>query len=94
MLITVLTLIAVLQTQSVKPQDAIQTVSVPIGSSAPASTETPTQPEPEAAQDEEPAYESEPELPTRQVCRYVQVTGQRFPVRTCRTVTIYPDDAA
>lgn len=25
---------------------------------------------------------------TRQVCRYIEVTGQRFPVRSCRTVVI------
>ena len=42
----------------------------------------------------EPEPESEPEaeapLPTRQVCRYVEVAGQRFPVRSCRTVVIEP----
>jgi hypothetical protein len=46
----------------------------------------------EAPAEAEPEPEVEAPLPTRQVCRYVEVTGQRFPVRTCRTVTIYPDE--
>lgn len=29
---------------------------------------------------------------TRQACRYIEVTGQRFPVRSCRTVVIEQDE--
>lgn len=48
----------------------------------------PAVPEPEA----EPEEEAPPPVKTRQVCRYVDVSGQRFPVRTCRTVPVESDD--
>jgi hypothetical protein len=94
MMFALLMLIAA-QTQPPKPQEAAQPVSAPA-----AATTLPTAPVPapqsasatvEAAPPE-PEEEPEAALPTRQVCRYVAVTGQRFPVRTCRTVTVYPDE--
>lgn len=95
MLFALLSLIAVLQTQSPKPE-TVQTVSAPTVSTAPIAATAPAAPTPPAAESSVAEAEPEPEveapLPTRQVCRYVEVTGQRFPVRTCRTVTIYPDE--
>lgn len=95
MLFALLSLIAVLQTQSPKPE-TVQSVSAPVVSTAPTAATAPAAPTPPAAEssvaEPEPEPEVEAPLPTRQVCRYVEVTGQRFPVRTCRTVTIYPDE--
>jgi uncharacterized membrane protein len=100
MLFALLSLIAVLQTQSPKPE-TVQTVSAPTVTTAPTAATAPAAPTPSAAEspaaeaapaEVEPEPEVEAPLPTRQVCRYVEVTGQRFPVRTCRTVTIYPDE--
>jgi hypothetical protein len=100
MMIALLALMAALQTQPAKPVAAPPIVIVPVSRPAP-TPPLPAETPPPAAEtadtsvaSEEPAYEAEPELPTRQVCRYVQVTGQRFPVRSCRTVTIYPNDPA
>lgn len=99
MLIALLTLLAALQTQpsnSVAPIPApIQTAGVPAISPRPFSPPPPVEAAPAPplpAEVAEPAEEAEPEPQTRQVCRYVEVSGQRFPVRTCRTVTVYPDD--
>lgn len=104
MLFALLTLLVAVQTQPAK-LEPVQTVAAPIA--APAAPAAPTPPvapasasvatvdtaEAAAPQPEaEPEAEVEAPLPTRQVCRYVQVTGQRFPVRSCRTVTIYPDE--
>lgn len=105
MLFALLTVIAALQTQA--GPETVQTVSAPTVSTSPTAATAPAAPTSaagapvaEAAPAEaqpEPEPEPEPEveapLPTRQVCRYVEVTGQRFPVRTCRTVTIYPDES-
>ena len=99
MLFALLSLIAVLQTQSPKPE-TVQTISAPAVSTAPTAATAPAAPTPPAAEssvaeapaEAEPEPEVEAPLPTRQVCRYVEVTGQRFPVRQCRTVTIYPDE--
>lgn len=94
MLFALLTLLVAVQTQPPKTHEPVQPVSAPMAAPAvPAAAPSPAPvleiapPEPEA----EP--EAEPELPTRQVCRYVEITGQRFPVRTCRTVTIHPDES-
>jgi len=101
MLFALLTVIAALQTQA--GPETVQTVSAPTVSTSPTAATAPAAP-PSAAgapvaeaapAEAQPEPEPEPEapLPTRQVCRYVEVTGQRFPVRTCRTVTIYPDES-
>lgn len=99
MLFALLSLMTVIQTQPLAqvPVPQIATPIVATQPPAPPESPSPTIEEPvpvEAALPEpEPEPEAEPELPTRQVCRYVEVTGQRFPVRSCRTVTIYPDES-
>lgn len=99
MLIALLTLLAALQTQPSRPAAPIpapiQTAAAPAISPTPLSPPPPVEAapaQPLPAEVAEPAEEVEPEPQTRQVCRYVEVSGQRFPVRTCRTVTVYPDD--
>jgi len=57
--------------------------------SRPVTADTATEGSEEAATDAEPVFEP---VRTRQVCRYIEVTGQRFPVRSCRTVVIEPDE--
>lgn len=104
MLFALLTFIVAVQAQPPKPQDSVQTVSAPIFVSVPPAPTFPTSAPasvapaaaieavlPEAEAEAEPELEAE--LPTRRVCRYVEVTGQRFPVRSCRTVTIDPAES-
>ena len=101
MLFALLLVLVTAQVQASQPESG-QTASVSSASTAqpvapsptdPAAAQTPNE---AAATDKtepaEPEPEAEPALPTRQVCRYVEVAGQRFPVRSCRTVTIYPDE--
>lgn len=57
--------------------------------SRPVTTDTAIEGSEEAAGDVEPVFEP---VRTRQVCRYIEVTGQRFPVRSCRTVVIEQDE--
>lgn len=92
MLFAFLFTMALTQVQSSKPEPA-QTVSTPTVSTAPA-TPSPAVPDAVSSSADTAAIEPEPEpeLQTRQVCRYVEVAGQRFPVRRCRTVTIEPED--
>ena len=88
MMFALIALVAALQAKSpdVQPVSAPAPVSQPAPASAPAAEEEPVA-EPEYVEEAEEAP-----LPTRQVCRYVEVSGSRFPVRRCRTVTIYPED--
>jgi hypothetical protein len=84
------------QAQSPK-QETVQTVSAPYSSTAVPTSSHPA-PAPPSADVIEPTPteaepEFEPELQTREVCRYVEVTGQRFPVRRCRTVTVEPTES-
>ena len=94
MMIALLALVAALQSQTPSPpfvQVAALTPAKPVSAPAPtppapavaveATAEAEAEPEPEA----EPA--AEPPR-TREVCRYVEVTGRRFPERRCRTVEI------
>lgn len=78
MLFTLLALVAALQTQT--PPEVVRVVLTPPPAAAPA-TPPPAEVEPEVE-------ETPPPPRTRQVCRYVEVTGQRFPERRCRTVVI------
>lgn len=82
MFFALLALVAALQTQSSTPQVSrvALTPPRPAAEAPPAATAPTAEPEPEA----EPAAEPR----TREVCRYVEVTGQRFPQRRCRTVVI------
>lgn len=75
--------------QATVPSQGAQVVRVAAFSpSRPAAVQAEA-PEPEpVAGDVEPAFEP---VRTRQVCRYIEVTGQRFPVRSCRTVVIDQD---
>jgi hypothetical protein len=59
----------------------------PVAAPAPPPPPTP-EPEPAPVVEEEDAVAEPPPVRTRQVCRYVDVSGQRFPVRTCRTVPV------
>ncbi|WP_395650413.1 hypothetical protein [Brevundimonas sp.] len=81
-------LIALVATLQAKGPD-VQPVSAPAPVSQPAPAPAPVVVEEPVA---EPEFVEEAPLPTRQVCRYVEVSGSRFPVRRCRTVTIYPED--
>ena len=85
MMFALIAMVAALQAKSpdVQPVSAPAPVSQPAPASAPAAEEEPVV---------EPEYVEEAPLPTRQVCRYIEVSGSRFPVRRCRTVTIYPED--
>jgi hypothetical protein len=83
MLIAVLALVVTLQAQT--PAPVVQVAALP-----PAGPTSPPPPEaaPEAAA---PEFETGPgaeEPRTRQVCRYVEVPGRRFPARRCRTVPV------
>ena len=84
MLFSLLALVAALQTQAPAPQVVRVALTPP-----PAETPAPPPAAPAAQPEPEPAVETVPEAPrTRQVCRYVEVTGQRFAQRRCRTVPI------
>ena len=83
MLFSLLALVAALQTQAPAPQVVRVALNPP-----PAATPAPAPAAPAQAEPE-PAAEAVAEEPrTRQVCRYVEVAGQRFPQRRCRTVPI------
>lgn len=84
MLFSLLALVAALQTPAPAPQVVRVALTPP-----PAATPAPSPAAPAVQPESEPAAEAAPEEPrTRQVCRYVEVTGQRFPQRRCRTVPI------
>lgn len=97
MSILLLALVAALQTQSAQVQSAPPLIPVvaltparPASVPAPAPTPAPA----EAAAEVEPEPEEEPvvEQPrTREVCRFVERPGWRFPERRCRTVVIQDD---
>jgi len=81
-LFTLLALVAALQTQTPTPPEVVRVALTPPPVAAPA---RPAAPPPAEV---EPEVEEMPPPRTRQVCRYVEVTGQRFPERRCRTVVI------
>ena len=84
MLFSLLALVAALQTQAPAPQVVRVALNPP-----PAATPAAPPVAPAAQAEPEPAAEAVAEEPrTRQVCRYVEVTGQRFAQRRCRTVPI------
>lgn len=83
MLYALLALIAALQTAPSQPLPPTTPPPPPPVEAPP----PPPAPEPQAEPEEEA-----PPVKTRQVCRYVDVSGQRFPVRTCRTVPVESDD--
>lgn len=91
MWIALLALVAAFQTQT--PQTPLVQVAALTPPPRPAAAPAP-QPAAAAAEApvaEAPVAEAEPEVEqqkTRQVCRYVEVTGQRFPQRRCRTVPV------
>jgi hypothetical protein len=95
MMIALLALIAALQTQAPSPP-LVQVAALRPATPVPASTSAPpasasavveANVEAEAEPDtEDEAVEAPPR--TREVCRYVEVTGRRFPERRCRTVVI------
>ncbi|HEY0926435.1 hypothetical protein [Brevundimonas sp.] len=88
MLIAVLALFAALQSQTPAPVVQVATLN-PAPPSAPAAAPAPAPAPAESAPEPEPEAEAEPaaeEAPTRQVCRFVEMPGRRFPVRRCRTV--------
>lgn len=82
MLFTLLALVAALQTQTPTPPEVVRVALTPQPLAAPARPAAPPPAEVEAEVEETPPPR------TRQVCRYVEVTGQRFPERRCRTVVI------
>lgn len=84
MLFTLLALVAALQTQTQTPEPQVVRVAL---TPPPAATATPA-PAPAATERLEEAEAVVEEPRTRQVCRYVEVTGQRFAQRRCRTVAI------
>jgi NAD(P)-dependent dehydrogenase (short-subunit alcohol dehydrogenase family) len=99
MYIALLALVAALQTQAPAPQvvrvSAVapaRPATAPATPAAPAvAVETAVDAVVEAAAEPEVSPGAEPAAPepqTRQICRYVEVTGQRFPVRRCRTVVV------
>lgn len=82
MLIALLAVVAALQTQTPPPVPVAAPVpAAPVSVPAPAPTEAPAEVEPEP----EPVVE---EPRTREVCRFVDLPGRRFPVRRCRTVPV------
>lgn len=83
MLIAVLALVVTLQAQT--PAPVVQVAALP-----PAGPTAPPPPEaaPEAVAPEVEAGPGAEEPRTRQVCRYVEVPGRRFPARRCRTVPV------
>ena len=85
MLTAVLALIVLLQSQTPTPgAQATASPAPPVAAPAtppPASSEEAAAPEPQS----EPVAE---EPRTRQVCRFVELPGRRFPVRRCHTVEI------
>jgi hypothetical protein len=97
-------LISVILAQTPPPQEPVQAVSSPAASTLQPAAPAQPLPAPSASTgkladavdagsqgaEPEPEPEAEAPLPTRQVCRYVEVAGQRFPVRSCRTVVIEP----
>lgn len=90
MLIAVLALFAALQSQTPAPnvQVAALTPAAPVSAPAPTPAPAPVEAPAEAAAPEpevEPAVE---EPRTREVCRFVELPGRRFPVRRCRTIEI------
>lgn len=86
MLLALLSFVAVLQTPPpAPPQPAPPPAPPPPPATAPAD---PPSGEPEPAVRDEAVEEEAPPVRTRQVCRYVDVPGQRFPSRTCRTVPV------
>jgi hypothetical protein len=99
MYIALLALVAALQTQAPAPQvvrvSAVAPARPAIAPATPAApavaVETAVDAVVEAAAEPEVSPGAEPAAPepqTRQICRYVEVTGQRFPVRRCRTVVV------
>jgi len=82
MLTAVLALVVLLQSQT--PAPVVQAAPAPPAEPAPvaAPVESPV----EATVVPEAEVEPEAEARTRQVCRYVELPGRRFPVRRCRTV--------
>lgn len=103
MYIALLALVAALQTQAPAPQVVRVSAVVPARpATAPATPAAPAvavetavdavveaAAEPEVSPGAEVGAEpAAPEPQTRQICRYVEVTGQRFPVRRCRTVVV------
>lgn len=89
MMFALLALVAAIQAKAPDVQPVSAPAPVPAPATAPVATAAPEPVMEEVAVEPE---EEEAELPTRQICRYVEVSGSRFPVRRCRTVTIYPDD--
>jgi len=82
MLIAVIALVVALQSQT--PAPVVQVAALP-----PAGPATPEAPPATAEPASEPEAEPVAEEPrTRQVCRYVEVPGRRFPARRCRTVQV------
>lgn len=83
MLFTLLALVAALQTQTPTHPEVVRVALTPPPAVAPARPAAPPLAE------VEPEVAAAPPPPrTRQVCRYVEVTGQRFAQRRCRTVVI------
>lgn len=92
MLLALLTVIAALQQQPAAkpPETPVRMASTTTAPPAPAPAPAPVPVEVAPAPEPEP--EVEPETQTREVCRYVEVAGSRFPQRRCRTVVVYPED--
>ena len=87
MMIAVLALVAALQSQTPAPVVQVTALSPAESTPSPAPAATPAPVEADAM----PEVEAEPvaaEPRTRQVCRYVEVPGRRFPARRCRTVPV------
>lgn len=93
MLLALLTFVATLQTPLPAPPMPVEPAPPPVTAPAPPPHTPPsnTEPEPEPAVEDD-AVDDDPPVRTRQVCRYVDVSGQRFPVRTCRTVPVRSND--
>lgn len=88
MLIAVLALVVALQSQT--PAPVVQVAALPPAGpvSPPAPAAAPAEAPVEAAAPE-PEAEPAAEAPrTREVCRYVEAPGRRWPVRRCRTVQV------
>lgn len=88
MLIAVLALVVALQSQT--PAPGVQVAALPpAGPASPPAAEAAPGPA-EAGDADAPDVEAAPadEARTREVCRYVEVPGRRFPTRRCRTVAV------
>lgn len=90
MLITVLAFLAALQSQTPAPNVQVAALTPPPPASAPTSAPAPAPVEApaEAAAPEPEAEPVEAAPRTREVCRFVDAPGRRFPIRRCRTIEV------